>query len=94
MSHLSIFEILMLLCFACSWPVSIIKTLKTKFVLGKSPLFMTIILVGYVFGIVHKILYNYDAVTFLYIFNFMIVSIDLSLYFIYIEKNKAEINKN
>jgi hypothetical protein len=84
----------MLLCFACSWPVSIIKTLKTKFVLGKSPLFMTIILVGYVFGIVHKILYNYDAVTFLYIFNFMIVSIDLSLYFIYIEKNKAEINKN
>lgn len=78
----------MLLCFACSWPVSIIKTLKTKVVLGKSPLFMMIIMLGYICGIIHKVLNNYDIVTYLYAFNLLIVSTDLCLYFYYIKKNR------
>jgi hypothetical protein len=62
-------------------------------VIGKSPLFMIIIMLGYVFGITNKFLYNYDAVTYLYAFNFLIVSFDLFLYFLYIGRNKAELLK-
>ena len=89
----SIWEILMLLCFACSWPVSIVKSLRTKIVIGKSPLFMIIILLGYICGIINKILNHYDIVTYLYVFNFLIVSFDLFLYFFYIKQNKAELLK-
>ena len=73
----------MLLCFACSWPFSIIKSLRTKIVAGKSPLFMSIIMFGYICGIIHKFVHNPDMVTFLYIFNLFIVWIDLFLYFYY-----------
>ena len=38
------FELLMVLCFGISWPISIIKTLKTKCVSGKSPLFIMFII--------------------------------------------------
>ncbi len=84
---MSIFEALMLICFGIGWPVSIIKSLRTKVVKGKSPLFMLIILIGYLSGIVHKTLYSYDWVIFLYIFNLTMVLIDLMLYIKYIRKN-------
>ena len=87
----SIFEILMLLCFACSWPFSIVKALRTKVVIGKSPIFMSIIVLGYVFGILHKIFYHPDAVVFLYLFNLLIVSFDLFLYFKYIGQNRRDL---
>lgn len=89
--NVSIFEILMLLCFACSWPFSIVKALRTKVVLGKSPVFMTIIILGYVFGILHKVFYNYDWVVYLYLFNLLIVSFDLFLYFKYIGQNRRDL---
>lgn len=89
-TSISIWEIVMLLCFACSWPVSIIKSIRTKIVIGKSPLFMMIIIIGYIFGIIHKILNDYDAVTYLYLFNLLIVSTDLFLYYYYIGQNKKD----
>jgi hypothetical protein len=87
---MSIFEIFMLLCFACSWPLSIYKSLKTKFVLGKSPTFMAIIIMGYLFGIIHKILYQPDIVTLLWCFNILLVITDLSLYFYYAPQNRVQ----
>lgn len=78
--QLSVFEAGMLVCFGVSWPISIIKALRTKMVDGKSPIFMIIIALGYVFGMVHKIVYNFDQVFLLYVFNFVMVSIDLFLY--------------
>lgn len=89
--NVSVFEILMLLCFACSWPFSIVKALRTKVVLGKSPVFMSIIILGYVFGILHKVFYNYDWVVYLYLFNLLIVSFDLFLYFKYIGQNRRDL---
>ena len=83
MNNFSVFEVLMLLCFAISWPISIVKALRTKIVIGKSPVFMMLIIVGYVFGIIHKILYNNDLVTWLWVFNTLLVSFDLILYFYY-----------
>lgn len=80
----SIFEILFLLCFACSWPVSIAKALRTHQVAGKSPAFMIIIMMGYVFGILNKFyINNVDYVTWLYVLNFCLVGTDLLLYFKY-----------
>lgn len=91
----SIWEILMLLCFACSWPISIIKSLKTKIVIGKSPVFMLLLILGYVMGIIHKVLNNYDIVTYLYAFNLLLISFDLAIYFYYIKRNKRDLlNKN
>ena len=94
MNEFSIWEILMLICFAISWPISIIKALRTKIVLGKSPFFMIMIIIGYVFGIIHKAIYKPDYVIFLWIFNTLLVSTDLFLYFLFIGKNKREMTNN
>ncbi|MDF2949219.1 MAG: hypothetical protein K0R07_1247 [Sedimentibacter sp.] len=77
---MSIFEILMLLCFGAAWPFSIYKSYKSKSVAGKSPIFLVILLVGYICGILHKILYAYDVVVYLYALNFIMVSTDFLLY--------------
>lgn len=90
MVNFSIWEVLFLVCFAISWPVSIAKSLRTKVVIGKSPLFMSLIILGYIFGITHKFLYSKDIVVFLYIFNALLVSTDLFLYYLYIGKNRKE----
>jgi len=81
---MSIFEILMLICFGLSWPISIAKALRTKEVAGKSPVFMGIICLGYVSGILHKILYAFDWVVLLYAINFLMVAADLYLYYHYL----------
>jgi putative hemolysin len=62
-------------------------------VIGKSPFFMMIIIVGYVFGILHKIFNNNDIVIYLYLFNLLIVSFDLAVYFTYIKQNRAMLLK-
>lgn len=62
MPSFSIWEILFLLCFAVSWPISIVRSLRTKVVIGKSPIFMSLIILGYIFGIIHKLLYYRDIV--------------------------------
>ena len=79
---MSYFEIGMLICFGFAWPISIYKSLKSRSIEGKSVLFMYVIIVGYLFGIFHKIIYNPDFVIALYTLNLVMVSIDLSLYYI------------
>ena len=86
----SIFEVLFLLCFSVSWPVSIARSLRTKVVIGKSPVFMSLVILGYIFGIVHKLLHSYDFVIWLYVLNATLVAVDLCLYFIYIGRNRRE----
>jgi len=78
---MSVFEILMLLCFGFAWPTSIMKSLRSKSVEGKSVLFLYVILAGYIFGIVHKFANNLDFVVLLYMLNFIMVFIDLLLYY-------------
>ncbi|WAC06359.1 MAG: hypothetical protein OS130_08795 [Thermodesulfobacteriota bacterium] len=81
---MSLFEAIMLICFGVSWPVSIAKALRTKVVAGKSPLFMGIVWIGYLSGIIHKILYSFDWIISLYIFNMIMVSIEFILYYKYL----------
>ncbi len=70
----------MLICFGISWPISIVKALRTKVVDGKSPVFMSVIALGYVCGMLYKIFGPFDKIFLLYVFNFVMVSIDLFLY--------------
>ncbi len=80
---MSIFEIFMLICFGAAWPFSIYHSFTTKCVDGKNPVFLVILLMGYFFGILHKIFFYYDRVIFLYILNFIMVGIDTILYLRY-----------
>lgn len=83
----SYYEILMLVCFGISWPVAVMKTYKSKTVKGKSLLFLVLILLGYVFGIIHKIIYSFDYVIWLYIINGLLVFADMALWFKYKDNN-------
>lgn len=79
----------MLICFGVSWPISIAKSLRTRVVLGKSPLFMAILCLGYLCGIIHKILYSTDWVIALYALNMVMVATDLALYYRYLPDEKS-----
>ncbi len=81
-------EGIMLVCFGISWPSAIVKTLRVKNPKGKSFLFLSLILAGYLSGIIGK-LTNPDMpcltnwVFWLYIMNFSMVGADFvfSLYY-------------
>ena len=53
---MQIFEFIMLLCFGLSWPISVYKSVKTKSTHGKSVFFIIAIIIGYVSGIIGKII--------------------------------------
>jgi len=78
---MGIFEFLMLFCFGFSWTFSIAKSLKSKSAKGKSLGFMLLVELGYVFGIVHKLLYSRNWVIWAYVVLFFVVAIDIALYF-------------
>ena len=78
---MGIFEFLMLCCFGFSWPFSIAKSLKSRSAKGKSLGFMLLVEVGYVFGIIHKVLYSYNWVIWAYVSLFLLVGVDIALYF-------------
>ena len=77
---MSIFEIIMLVCFGAAWPFSIYKSYKSKSAQGKSASFLIIILIGYAAGILNKIYYNFDNVVYLYALNMIMVALDLLIY--------------
>ena len=78
---MSLFEAGMLLSFGAAWPVSIYKAYKSKSTGGKSWVFSAVVIVGYICGITHKLLYSRDVVMYLYILNAIMVSIDLCIWF-------------
>lgn len=78
-----IFECIMLLCFGISWPVSVYKSYTSHSTQGKSIVFMSAILIGYIAGITGKILSgSINYVLLVYMFNFFVVSIDFFLFFV------------
>ena len=79
----SVFESIMLVCFGLSWPISVWKSWTSKSTKGKSIVFTAAILVGYLFGIMGKILnHNINYVLVLYLINVIFVTIDFCLYFV------------
>ena len=89
---MSIFEILMLVCFGLSWPFNIFKSLRSRTAKGKSVQFLFALEMGYIAVIIHKIAYNRDFVVWLYVLNFLMVLADIVLYFrnVRLDKMKEE----
>lgn len=77
---MSIFEIIMLICFGAAWPFSIYRSAKARSTKGKSLLFMLVVATGYVAGIVNKLVYNFDGVVYLYVLDLVLVSTDIALF--------------
>ena len=77
-----LFETFMVICFGISWPLSILKSLKSRTAKGKSLIFMVFVFIGYLFGISSKFLSgNLTYVVFFYILNLLMVGMDIALYF-------------
>ena len=77
---MGLFEFLMLFCFGFSWPFAIAKSIKSRSTKGKSLMFMLLVIAGYVFGIIHKVLYSFNWVTWVYVILMLLVSFDVFLY--------------
>ena len=83
LKSMSIFEAGMLICFGASWPFAVLKTYRTKAVKGKSRLFLSLIIIGYLFGIINKIINSMDVVFWLYVINLLLVSTDFFFCILY-----------
>jgi len=79
--RMSVFEIMMLVCFGAAWPFSIYRSATSRSTAGKSVAFLFVVFIGYVAGVLHKLLYRYDYVIFLYALNGCMVLTDIVLYF-------------
>ena len=81
----SILETIMLLCFGCSWPLSLIRNIKARTARSVSLGFIILIITGYVAGIIAKFI-KMDVtpwyVFVVYFFNLIVVSANLVVYFI------------
>lgn len=75
----SVWEVIMLICFGFSWPFAIVKTVRVKNPAGKSYLFLSLIIIGYIAGCLHKLFYKMDWVFWLYVVNALMVAADMSL---------------
>lgn len=76
-----ILEAAMVICFGISWPMSIIKSYRSRTNKGKSIVFIIFILLGYAAGIASKLLSG--TITYVlafYILNLVMVGIDCGLY--------------
>ncbi|MGD8399904.1 MAG: hypothetical protein PVH64_03055 [Bacillota bacterium] len=76
-----ILEAAMVISFGISWPMSIIKSYRSRTNQGKSIIFILLIMFGYFCGIFSKIFA--DAITYVFVFyviNLVMVSIDCALY--------------
>ncbi len=87
-----VFEILMVVCFGFSWPFNIIKSYRARTAKGTSLYFTLLIAIGYVGGILSKILFSIERGpsywTFLtvlafvfYFINLIMVSTGVAIYF-------------
>lgn len=77
-----LFETLMLVCFGCSWPLNLAKSIRSKTAKGKSVLFQYAIMIGYVFGICSKFAGGHiNYVLALYFINLIMVAADTCLYY-------------
>jgi hypothetical protein len=81
----NILESAMMVTFGLAWPANILNSLRVKSSRGRTPVFLIIIIIGYVLGLSSKLFaprgLNYVAL--FYFINLVMVSVDLVLYFRY-----------
>lgn len=86
----TICEIVMVICFGASWPFNVIRAYKARTTKGTSLPFMLLIGIGYVGGILNKLLTHFfvaplDLLKWVafafYILNITLVSMGIAIYF-------------
>ena len=82
MNIAEILEILMVVCFGCSWPMNVRKSYLARTTKGKSLGFLIMICVGYVCGIASKVIGGSfkGYVMFFYVLNLCMVLLDVAMY--------------
>ena len=76
-----IFEVGMMLCFAAAWPFNIARAWRARTAIGSSPWFMVVIEVGYILGMINKVV-NDDVnyVFACYVLDFILVRSGLAIF--------------
>lgn len=88
-----IFEAAMLICFAASWPFNLVKAYRARTNVGTSILFMSIVLLGYVCGIINKLVSDdINYVLAFYILDLLLVTIGVLIYLRNMRIDSAEIH--
>ena len=87
-------ECVMLICFGFSWPISVLKNYKARTAKSMSLNFILLIIIGYIAGIGAK-LYSHklNYVLIVYIFNLLMVTLNLAVYFRNRQLDKEKIKK-
>jgi hypothetical protein len=84
----------MLVTFGFAWPANILNSLRVKSSRGRAPVFLIIIIIGYIFGLLAKVVsHNLNYVAVFYLINMAMVSFDLYLYFHYRAMDKIKFGK-
>jgi len=87
-----ILETAMLVCFGCSWPLSVIKNIKAKTAKSMSLPFILLITFGYLAGITAKIITRrINYVLAVYIINLLFVLCNIAVFFINKKKDEKRI---
>ena len=74
------FEVMMLVCFGLSWPFNIAKSLRSRTAKGKSMLFESLVILGYLCGLAGKFIGgNVTYVVAVYLLDIAMVTADLIL---------------
>ncbi len=95
-----IFEVIMLLCFGFSWPISLYNHVKAKTAKTMNLKFIILIIVGYIAGIISKIISGryiepmHIFVLIVYLINLVVVSLNLVVYFVNRNKDNAKLKIN
>jgi len=88
---MQMFEMIMLICFGLSWPISVYKSVRSGSTKGKSAVFIIAIIVGYISGIIGKVVnHQITYVVFFYCINLIVVSVDLAVYFYNAKREKSQ----
>ena len=83
-----ILEVIMIVSFGASWPLTVIKSYKARTAKGKSIAFLCLIFFGYIVGISSKLLNEAYMASFstkwyvlvFYVLNLVMVAADICLY--------------
>lgn len=87
---MDLMELLMIVCFGLSWPISIYRSYVSRTAKGKSLFFEVFLCIGYVLGIVRKFLQQFSGTGtgtlfyvgwFFYFLNLVEITADMILYF-------------
>lgn len=90
-----ILETIMLICFGLSWPMNLMKNIKSKTAKSMSLKFIILIIVGYLAGIAAKIISGrINYVLIVYLLNLAIVSLNLVVYFVNKKHDKERDESN